>query len=659
MKKIICFAILLFFKLSGFSQSGCTDPQATNYNPVATVNDGSCSYASTNLSLTSKANLATPVLDESSGIAFIASGLWTHNDSGNSNSLYRVDSTNGNILQSVVVSNATNVDWEDMTSGPDFIYVGDFGNNNGNRTNLKVYRIAKSDLTPTATTVVADVINFSFSDQTSFVSAPNNHNFDCESMIFYNDSLHLFSKNWVDKHCRHYVLPALPGTYSAQVKESFNPGNLITGATIQEGGVIALIGYDKTGIVPISIWMLYDYSGNLFFNGNKRKFNLSSAIVNGQTEGIAFKNGAYGYISNERFQQNPFNIAPSIKSFNLGPYLPVAFVNPPPVANFSANRDTLCKGKTVQFSDLSIQNPVTWNWSFPGGTPSFSTLQNPVITYNAVGNFAVELIVSNSFGQYDTLLLPNYITVLNLPAANVVAGGPLVFCTGGSVNLMANTGTGFLYQWKKSSQTIIGATASSYTALSTGTYKVIVTNSMGCSKSSNTVTVTGPPSASFTAASPLLFCIGDSVVFTANSGVGYSWQWKKNGVPISGAVLPNYTAYTGGTYKVIVTNSAACSKVSNSKTVIVNCREELSSLQPAFSLFPNPVSTTLSISATEKIIDFIIFDFSGREVMEIYTSGLNAASGIMEVDIQNLSDGLYVVKLISNQNQTFLKFIKN
>jgi PKD repeat protein len=660
MKKLL---ILFFFPViftRTFAQPGCMDPQATNYNPSATSNNGSCLYPATTLGLVQKANLATPVLDESSGVEFIANGLWTHNDSGNSPTLYRVDSANGAVLQTVAVSNATNVDWEDITSGPDYIYVGDFGNNNGNRTDLKIYRIAKSDLTPGATSVTAGIINFSYSDQVSFISAPNNNNFDCESIIFYNDSLHLFSKDWVDKQSRHYVLPATPGTYVAQVKESLNAANLVTGACIQEGGVIALIGYDKSGLFPVSIWMLYDFHGGLFFNGNKRKFSCSSMLVNGQTEGIDFKNGAYGYVSNERLQQNPVNIAPTIKSFDLAPYLPAWFVNPAPIADFSVSNDTICKDNSVIFSDLSTQNPVTWSWSFPGGTPSSSTLQNPVVAYPTAGIYAVTLLVSNSSGAVDTLTRNNYIKVNSLPSSVITPPGPLNFCTGGSVMLNANTGNGLTYQWKKNGNVISGATASAYVASSTGTYKVVVTNSKGCSKGSSNILVTGPPAATITAGGPLSFCAGDSVIFTAGNGSGYSWQWKRNGTDINGATGISYSAKTSGSYKVVVTNLFSCSKTSNIKNVTVSCREssESGSATEELMLYPNPAGNEIHVWSVNN-------EFNGAELSICSVTGqvvkkFMLMNGNASVDISDIESGFYQLFVKDrNGNSIVKKFVKN
>jgi len=59
------------------------------------------------------------------------------------------------------------------------------------------------------------------------------------------------------------------------------------------------------------------------------------------------------------------------------------------IADFSGTPKSIMPGNKVTFTDLSINNPTAWSWSFPGGTPSTSTLQNPVFTYTAKGDYNV------------------------------------------------------------------------------------------------------------------------------------------------------------------------------------------------------------------------------------------------------------------------------
>lgn len=642
--KILVTAGICFGMANGMQAqiSGCTDPQANNYNAAATVNDGSCTYNVTSISLTDKTNLSTPLLDETSGIEFVAGKLWTHNDSGNSNDLYRVDSASNTVFQTVDVTNATNIDWEDVTCSNEYLFIGDFGNNNGNRQNLKIYRIDKDHLSDTATAVTAEVISFSYADQTSFPSLPNNNNFDCEAMIFANDSIHLFSKNWVNKQSKHYIIPNQPGTHVAQLRETLAADCLITGATVQEGGVIALLGYDNAGAAPVYVWMLYDYKNGYFFNGNKRRFNAGSMLTQGQTEGIDFFDGAYGYISNERFN-NIVNIPPKLKTFNLGSFLPTGFIYPKPEAAFTESSIVICKKNSIVFTDQSTNDPVSWQWIFPGGTPANSSLQNPQVTYFSAGTYSVTLIAGNA-GGYDTLVKTNHITVNTLPSATITPAGAPHFCTGGSVLLAANTGTGFTYQWKKGGNILAGADSATYAAAAAGTYKVIVTDSNGCSKTSAGIIVTGPPSVAVTITGSLDLCPGDSVRLEVPLAAGNTYQWKKNNVNITGAMLNFYYASAAGNYKVLVTDLYGCSKSSAKKTVTSNCRISNATEPSApLSISPNPASSAVIISldidkAQEAVIK--IFSAGGIPVSGICTpKRINGSQFIF--DASQLSNGIY------------------
>tara|TARA_R110002072_G_scaffold303060_1_gene492400 strand:+ start:24 stop:1412 length:1389 start_codon:yes stop_codon:yes gene_type:complete len=69
-----------------------------------------------------------------------------------------------------------------------------------------------------------------------------------------------------------------------------------------------------------------------------------------------------------------------------------------PFAHFNAIDTLICEGSTVAFSDTSHGNPTSYQWSFPGGIPSSSTLQNPSVQYNSVGSYDVKLVISTTAG---------------------------------------------------------------------------------------------------------------------------------------------------------------------------------------------------------------------------------------------------------------------
>lgn len=296
-RPLLTILLTLLLPTLANAQGGCTDPYASNYDPNATVNDGSCVYPVTHDTMQLRAQLPVAIT-ESSGLAWDNGKLWTHNDSGNPSTFFSIDTSDGHILQTVYVDNHSNVDWEDITTDNDYIYIGDFGNNNGNRTNLKVLRISKADIgNDTAVHVNADVIAFSYSDQTNFTANQLN-NYDCESIISIGDSLYIFTKDRLDQQTRVYKMPKVPGTYSLSPYTSYNVGGLLTAASYNAAThEIVLLGYTllKTNSF---LWFLNDYNGDMFFSGNKRRIEIGDNSE-WQTEGIEFMGPNRFFISNE------------------------------------------------------------------------------------------------------------------------------------------------------------------------------------------------------------------------------------------------------------------------------------------------------------------------------------------------------------------------
>ncbi|RZK19708.1 MAG: T9SS C-terminal target domain-containing protein [Hymenobacter sp.] len=330
--------VLLTIASAARAQSGCTDAQATNYNPAATSNDGSCLYPLTTSALPAKAMLPSAV-KESSGLLYTGGSLWTHNDSGNPAVLFRVDSTSGQVLQQVTISNFPNIDWEDLAADAQYVYIGDFGNNPGSRRDLRVLRVAKADLGPSATTATAEAINFSYPDQTDFTPRNNQHNFDCEAFFFANDSLHLFTKNWGDLRTRYYTIPAAPGAYLAHFKGSFNVNGLVTAASLNvAGSTAALLGYNAQDGSTF-MWLLSGFQGTGFLQANKRRLELPNALLIGQAEGLCFVGRSRVFVSNEAISNFIVTVPPRLYALRLGAWLPttaLAAKAKKPAASFTA-----------------------------------------------------------------------------------------------------------------------------------------------------------------------------------------------------------------------------------------------------------------------------------------------------------------------------------
>jgi hypothetical protein len=346
---------------------GCRDPYANNYNPSATVNDGSCTYNATSYTPPVRADSISKTLVESSGLQWAGNSLWSFNDGGGAAAIYRIDTLSDALLQTVNLEGATNVDWEDIAFDGTNFYVGDFGNNaNGARTDLKIYRFPLSAIpdyttNPTVTIPAAQikVINFIYSDQPRpIVDSPANRTrYDCEAMIVDGGKIHLFTKNWVDTTSTHYVIAdTAAGTYTALPLETLATKYLVTGADKVPGqNIVALLGYVNYGFGNHFMHLLSDFSGGLYFNGNKRRIDLPDASVMGQAEGITFRNSTYGYISNEYFTRGtaPFivTVKQKLRSFNTNNFVP-SYVLPLGLKNFTA-------------SDIIGSHKISWQFAAP------------------------------------------------------------------------------------------------------------------------------------------------------------------------------------------------------------------------------------------------------------------------------------------------------
>lgn len=238
-----------------------------------------------------------PSLQETSGLLYLNGKLITHTDSGGEPALYEIDTTDGSPTRKVVIQNATNIDWEDISMDADFIYIGDFGNNQGNRTNLRIYKIDKQDYL-TNDTVLADTLQFDYSDQTDFTTSTFSTNYDAEALISYGDSLYIFTKNWGNSRTNIYPISKKPGTYSLVKTDSVNSQGWITGAVCDSAQKqILLIGYtfNTAFYLKINNW------NHLFSTGlqSRKVLQPNSSI---QIEGVAQIDNTHFFISSEKFQ---------------------------------------------------------------------------------------------------------------------------------------------------------------------------------------------------------------------------------------------------------------------------------------------------------------------------------------------------------------------
>jgi len=295
---------LLFISSFNPKVPGCTDPMASNYNSSATDNDGSCIYDPVTISPVETFQLDGSVY-ETSGLTLWNDLGWTHNDNTDTR-LYGISLSGGEILTEVELLNVENRDWEEISQDADYLYIGDIGNNAGNRTDLRILRIQKEALT--SGRQVIDTIWYSYGDQADFSTGGGQQtDFDCEAFVVSEDSIYLFTKQWISPGTSVYKLPKIPGTFTAVRVGWLDIQGLVTGAVfLEKENLLVLVGYSAS-LYPF-FHLSYGFRGHDFFSANNRQVVISLPFH--QVESVSTVNGLDYYVTNERTMIRSAMLAP-------------------------------------------------------------------------------------------------------------------------------------------------------------------------------------------------------------------------------------------------------------------------------------------------------------------------------------------------------------
>ena len=291
---------------------------------------------------------------------------------------------------------------------------------------------------------------------------------------------------------------------------------------------------------------------------------------------IAFKNiAAYG---NRLFIDNINLSGSSIQS--------------PPVASFTSTpTGSACTGQIIQYTSTTTGSPSSYSWTFFGGTPSTSTLQNPTVTYSSAGTYSVSLTATNSIGN-NTSNQTNYITINQTPS--ITGTTPASRCGNGTVSLSANSSTGTISWYAASTGGTALVTGATFTtpSISTNTTYYVEAASNGCASERIAVLATINTDPTVINPGTQTICLGNSsnqINFTGNSG-STSYNWTNNnssiGLNASGSGnIPSFTPTASGTSLITVTPTlGSCS--GNPITFSINVNQvpvvtfDLSSLSP-------------------------------------------------------------------------------
>ena len=358
-------------------------------------------------------------------------------------------------------------------------------------------------------------------------------------------------------------------------------------------------------------------------------------------------------------------------------------------AKFSTERRVICAGETITFNDESFNIATGWNWSFTGGSPATSTQQNPSVTYNTPGTYAVQLQATDGTNS-NTANVASYITVLP-------AGGGLPFYESfeGSMNL--NSPTWFIYNSSGS------AWAVTNTAAKTGTNSVKLDNFSQSSTGQVDELISGPLDlSSITSGTGVTLTFKcayrkktssntDILKVFATSNCGEVWDLKKTltAATMSGSttVASAWTPGAADWLTVHVTNITSVYWNDNFRFKFqttsgggnnfyiddINVYSGAPSENPVtagladlgtvanINLFPNPADNEVQISFNSQTgnnqITFFVTDLTGKRLQQ-HTIQANEGNNLVLIATENLSAGTYLIQMIDANGQRTLNFVK-
>ncbi|MFN5793752.1 MAG: GEVED domain-containing protein [Bacteroidota bacterium] len=297
----------------------------------------------------------------------------------------------------------------------------------------------------------------------------------------------------------------------------------------------------------------------------------------------------------------------------------------------------ICAGQSVP---LSATGGTGYSWSPTVGLNN-ANVSNPTANPSATTTYTVT-VTNGACTASDQVTI-----TVNSVAIN--AGLDTLICAGSSAQLQASSVGNVSYTWTPSNG-LSNPFISNPVATPTNTTTYVVTASNGLCSSTDEVIVT-------VNALPAAPAINQNGAELVCGTVAASYQWFANGVLIAGATNQNYTPTANGTYTVEVYNSNGCSAVSQPFNFITVSINEL--VKTEITVYPNPNTGMFRISGTlDGNVTMDLVNILGEKIAVIYQGGSNSNFN-QEVDFTNVANGVYFIRVNTNQGTILKKIIKN
>ncbi len=273
----------------------------------------------------------------------------------------------------------------------------------------------------------------------------------------------------------------------------------------------------------------------------------------------------------------------------------------------------------------------------PSGASSYTFSSGSAVTTPSI-NSSYTVTGTSTVGCVSNAVVSN-VTVNAVPTISVNSGA---ICAGSSFTMLPSGASSYTFQG--------GSAVKNPTA--TTSYTVVGTNTAGCISNIATanVTVNALPTITASSSNSGSVCAGQSVSLTASGAATYSWNTGATTtvIAVSPSVTTNYTVNGVGTNGC--TNIATITQLVNSCVGIqTNNNQHL-----AISIYPNPSNGEFTLELANGLSKVInVTDIIGRVVLTT-TSVLDNVN----INISTLVNGIYFIKVISNNKAEIIKVVK-
>ena len=353
-----------------------------------------------------------------------------------------------------------------------------------------------------------------------------------------------------------------------------------------------------------------------------------------------------------------------------------------PYTQFIADKQVICPGSFIQFTDQTQGNATAWSWNFGGGTPASSTQQNPIIIYNTPGTYTVSLSATNANGS-DAEVKYFYVTVVPPATAQLPMSEGFEGATFPPQNWTNRNLDGDGLEWTQTAAA--GGYASSPHSMAINNFDINGSGSRDEIWTPNYSPLTGNNinmKLTFDVAYARYSAdYADSLIVLASTDCGQTFtriyakgssdlatapnttdafipiddQWRTDTVDLQAydlapSLMIAFQNYGGWSQWLYVDN------INISSDIFIGIDDEIAA---SFSLYPNPNEGKFTLSWKNiafQEMGFVVTDVAGKS---IFTQTKKSVSGLSSQDfaLENITSGIYFLQIETEKGKTVKQLI--